>query len=112
MKKLDKEGIERLQIIKAMKKAGPNEVHFMVAFMQEYIDGKANCCTTCSSQIRYFHQRIIEWGGYHHHEIEEALSTPEPQEEIIEEPIKGNICECGNQTKDKRNKKCNECKLK
>lgn len=102
MKEIDRQCIQRLEAIRAFKEAGPDQVHFMQNFMNEFVDPTAFCCVTCPSQIRFYWKRIIDWGNHFQYKIDEILATPEP--------IVGNLCECGNPLPDKRYKKCSDCK--
>jgi hypothetical protein len=91
---MDKEGYDIYQEIKKLKSVSKDEVLMMQQFTKKYIDPKCTICSTCPAQIRFAFNRIINWGD----------------KMKVDELVLDKRCYCGNELKDKRHKKCNNCK--
>ena len=103
MEKITQETLDTFNYIKQLKKASKEDVLCMQQFTQKYIDHKCTVCPTCPAQIRFAYNRIINWGA------KMEIETISFEETL---PIQTKLCECGNPTKDNRNKRCEDCKNK
>ena len=57
-----KEDLEEYLYFKSLVKTNNTDVARMQSFLNKHIDDKAIICKTCSAQIRFYHQMIINWG--------------------------------------------------
>jgi hypothetical protein len=96
------EEYKTMNLIKNMRRADKEKVHQLQTFMNTFMDSKVIICATCSGQIRFAYKRFTLWYNNNIEAIEEAMSKP--QDNIK----RCSVCE--KELKDKRRKKCKECK--
>jgi endogenous inhibitor of DNA gyrase (YacG/DUF329 family) len=59
---INKQDLEEYLYFKSLVKTNNTDVARMQSFLNKHIDDKAIICKTCSAQIRFYHQMIINWG--------------------------------------------------
>jgi hypothetical protein len=57
-----KEDLEEYLYFKSLKVTNKDSVSRMQNFLNKHIDNKAVICKTCSAQIRFYYQMILNWG--------------------------------------------------